>query len=255
MSKKCNKKVIRKPNIDGSFTTIHHSILFDKRLTPTAHWILTVILSDSDTKFSVSQKALAKRLEISLGAVKKALENLEDCGYLKREKQPRGHFYFISEFGNLNKEKDTPKVKDVDLEVKITKNNNLLNEYLITNSDYIDIKEVHETIIDLVVEFTNDNLLDFYPFRVEANKIITKWKKDIFFAFMDVTNNASKNVSKATIKEYSDWLKGEIFENNRMPEDEYKSKWMALKLKNKTYKTDFETAAYDKAEEEYYDNQ
>lgn len=73
---------------------------------------------------------------------------------------------------------------------------------------------------------------------------------------MDYTNKRSANISKKADKEYKEWLKVELYTNNRIPSAaECKNKWTYIKVKNQVFKTDFETAARDKAEEEYYDNQ
>ena len=95
-----NKKVIRRPNISGDFTTVHHSILFDTRLSPTALRVLMVILSDADT-FNVTQELLINRLKCNKKTIQLAFRNLEEVGYLKRKKLPKGHFYIVSEYGNL----------------------------------------------------------------------------------------------------------------------------------------------------------
>ena len=58
-------KMLSKKLENGKFTTIHNSILFDTRLTPTAFRLMTAILSDSDTQFNLSQTLYCKRLGIA----------------------------------------------------------------------------------------------------------------------------------------------------------------------------------------------
>ena len=95
-----NKTVVRKPNQVGAFTTVHHSILFDTRISGLEFRILTIILSDSDN-FNLTQSLLINRLKVDKKTLQKAFKNLEECGYLRRKKMARGHYYTISEFGNL----------------------------------------------------------------------------------------------------------------------------------------------------------
>ena len=104
-----NKTVIRKELISGKFTSIHNSILFDTRLSPIAYRLLTAILSDSDTKFNLSQSLYLKKLGITKPTFLKAITNLQECGYLRKDENKisnKLHFYIISEYGNLNKKED-----------------------------------------------------------------------------------------------------------------------------------------------------
>ncbi|PZR02978.1 MAG: hypothetical protein DI539_27040, partial [Flavobacterium psychrophilum] len=98
-----NKTVIRRPNQAGEFTTVHHSILHDTRLSALEFRILLSILSDADT-FNLSQQLIINRLKIDKKTVQNAFKALESYGYIKRTQLKRGHYYTISEFGNLSKE-------------------------------------------------------------------------------------------------------------------------------------------------------
>jgi DNA-binding MarR family transcriptional regulator len=96
-----NKTVIRKKNKPGHFTTIHYSILLDKRLKSNDKIVLILILSDADT-FNLTQQSLINRLDLEKTAIKTVMKNLEKFGYLKRKEKKRGHYYTISEYGNLS---------------------------------------------------------------------------------------------------------------------------------------------------------
>ena len=101
-----NKTVIRRPNEKGTFTTVHHSILFDTRLSALELRILICILSDSDN-FNLTQKLLTNRLGITKKTLQKAFKRLEECGYIKRTELKKGHYYTISEYGNLSKKEES----------------------------------------------------------------------------------------------------------------------------------------------------
>lgn len=97
-----NKTIHKKPTVPGTFTTIHHSILLDTRLTSTAFRVLLCILMDSD-KFNISRTLIANRLGVDKKTVKLAFKKLEECGYLRQTPidNKNGFYYTISEYGNL----------------------------------------------------------------------------------------------------------------------------------------------------------
>lgn len=120
-----NKNVIRRKNENGKFTTIHNSIINDNRLTSNSLRLLISILSDNDEKFNLSQQTYCNRLNWDKRIFFKAIENLEDTGYLKRTEigkdkaipgmKKKGsnkkiYKYTVSEYGNLKKE--TPKTEE-----------------------------------------------------------------------------------------------------------------------------------------------
>jgi predicted transcriptional regulator len=96
-----SQKIIRRELVTGQFTTIHHSILFDNRLSQTAFRVLTIILSNSDN-FKINRNYFIKTLGVDKKTIQSAFKNLEACGYMKRTELKRGYNYTISEFGNLN---------------------------------------------------------------------------------------------------------------------------------------------------------
>lgn len=260
MSKK-NKKVIKKDLEKSKFTTVHHSMLYDQRLSANALRILISLLADAEN-FNASYKLFENRFNISNKTVKAAFKNLEECGYVKRTKLPRGFHYTISEFGNLNptktevEETTTTKEIDIKLEEKIQKQKDLLQEYLSKITTYIETEYIHNFMFDLVGTHTNsDGLLDFYTFRNKAEKELNSIKKELFKNMMLITNKRSACISKKADKQYKEWLKEEIYEKNNVPTDaECEKKWKHIKLRNQEFKTDYETAMQDKAEEDYYDN-
>lgn len=260
MSKK-NKKVIKKDLEKSKFTTVHHSIMYDQRLSANAFRILISLLADAEN-FNASYRLFENRFKISNKTVKAAFKNLEECGYVKRTKLPRGFHYTISEFGNLNPTKteveEIPKVKetDVQLEEKIQKQQDLLLEYFDKNESYLAYDSIYNSLVDLASSYTDSSgLVDFYAFRNKAEKELKFIKKELLQGLMSFTNKRSACISKKADKQYKEWLKEEIYEKNNVPtDDECKNKWKYIKLRNQEFKTDYETAMQDKAEEDYYDN-
>ncbi|MCY1478437.1 hypothetical protein D3C87_44930 [compost metagenome] len=102
-----NKTIHKKPTVPGKFTTIHHSILLDTRLTSTAFRVLLCILMDSD-RFNISRTLIANRLGVDKKTVKLAFKKLAECGYLRQTPidKKNGFYYTISEYGNLAGEGD-----------------------------------------------------------------------------------------------------------------------------------------------------
>ena len=134
-----NKKIIRKELVKNQFTSIHLSILNDKRLTSNAFRLITSILSDNDDTFKLSQTVYCNRLGWEPTMFKRAMENLIECGYVKRieiskDKSIPGikkagsnkkiYFYTISEYGNLKENTSTnnderQKKEEKEQEVKV----------------------------------------------------------------------------------------------------------------------------------------
>lgn len=119
---KTNKKVIRKPKLPNQFTSIHNSILNDKRLSSNAFRLISSILSDNDDTFKLSQTTYCNRLGWEPTMFKRAIENLIECGYVNRilidteipgikkaGSKKKIYFYTVSEYGNLEKEPSTEK--------------------------------------------------------------------------------------------------------------------------------------------------
>jgi predicted transcriptional regulator len=117
-NKKTNKTVIRKETIKGEFTTVQHSILLDTRITANAFRLFTAILSDSDTKFELSQSLYCNRLNIPYTTFKDSINNLIECGYISRtdinKDKPSNkviYHYTLSEHGDLGSAETKSKVK------------------------------------------------------------------------------------------------------------------------------------------------
>ncbi|MFV8336548.1 hypothetical protein ACNQF7_10770 [Flavobacterium sp. RSP29] len=158
-----NKTVIRKENKPGHFTTIHLSILLDQRLSSNDKVVLTLILSDADT-FNLTQQSLINRLDLKKTAIKTVMKNLEKFGYLKRKDLKRGHYYIISEFGNLSSSteiEETPELFTVVVHEQIT-------EQIIPNSPS---PKIEETITLLNLDDYEDKICSLMPINLPSENI------------------------------------------------------------------------------------
>jgi DNA-binding MarR family transcriptional regulator len=155
-----NKTVIRKDLKNGEFTTIHHSILNDSRLTPIAFKLLVSILSDNDDTFKLSRAVYMKRLNITEGTLDSALKLLIKCGYIKKSptKIKNVLHYTISEYGNLideNKKEELPTKEKIEL----------------TESDVMFIDKIAS---DNNIEFDANKLLDYLLNSINEGKLTDK---------------------------------------------------------------------------------
>lgn len=263
MKKQPNKTVIRKQPIAGQFTTIPNSILNDKRLSPVAFRILVSVLSDSDN-FNLTYQLIQNRFDLSENTVRTAFKLLVKCGYMRIDSETlsRGNYYVISEYGNLNNAEKidlAPNSEqdqdDFALKTKnnIEKNKQLFIDYVGSIGEFIRIDEVNDTLIELQERYTeSDGFIDFYQIKSRLDTIIKKYKKKLYQLCMDIIQSKSGNAPKKAIEKYSDWVKEQIFNLNKIDFD-FERKWLHIRTQNKTFKTDYETASADKREQDYYD--
>lgn len=158
-----NKTVIRKENKPGHFTTIHHSILLDQRLSSNDKVVLILILSDADT-FNLTQQSLINRLDLKKTAIKTVMKNLEKFGYLKRKDLKRGHYYTISEFGNLS---PSPEIEETQ-ELFTAVAHEQITEQIIPN---IPSPIIEETITPLNLDDYEDKILTLIPITLPSENI------------------------------------------------------------------------------------
>lgn len=249
-----NKTVIRKENLSGQFTTIHNSILLDKRLTPIAFRLLTMILSDSDTKFNLSQTLYVNRLGITKQTFFDALVNLEECGYLRkvdinRDKATKKivYHYTISEFGNLN-----PKEKELELsllENVVVEESAEVKEILLPEQEIA--TDVNEYLLSIVNLLENAEVADFILNMIEKESTLGEIKKWVKKYLIDKYNQELNSISDKkehpkAFNDFKSWLKSEIFEKYNLGVNA-SNKWFRLKnIKYaKPYETDYETKMGD----------
>ncbi|WP_264509956.1 helix-turn-helix domain-containing protein [Flavobacterium sp. N1719] len=264
-----NKTVIRKKLENGKFTTIHNSILFDTRLTPNAFRLITAILSDSDTNFDLSQTLYCDRLKITKKTFFRAIDNLIECGYLKKTEVDKGvsipnikkansdkkvYHYTISEYGNLKPEleiqpeNDTKSVELTDDELQIEKCKDFLrtNRKILVDNDFV---------YPLTIEaFENGNYdIAFYQTFIDDEKEIEKLLKQYYKDVLGWIQDIIKPDRPKALIDFQDWLKDEVFNkrNTNLERVSVRSKYSKLSLikHGKKYKTDYETEMGD-----YYEN-
>lgn len=250
---KTTKKVIRKEVQKGHFTTVHHSYLYDKRLTAEAFRILVSMLADADN-FNISQRLFENRFGIHKKTVKRALKCLEECGYLRLKPLPRGNYYTISEYGNLNIE--TSDSNSEEIIEKISKSDSLqkLKKYFKTNVNFLENEIMNKNIIGLANKHLNENGNNFEVFKSECDNYIKSSQKIALRHFMKLTNKLSEHYPKKTIEDFEKWLNDKLYKELTIPTDEIAKKQInRIKQRNYKFKTDLETAQQDRMEEEWDD--
>lgn len=248
-----NKTVIRKKNEKGKFTTIHHSILKDKRLSPNGFRLLVNILSDSDENFNLSPTVYCNRIGFSKTTFLNAVINLEQCGYLKREDskidESKNH-YTVSEFGNLKKEQSESNINESENPIEheeaslenVTEYSDEFLDYVNTLIKLFKYEEFDSLFNDEWIEKLKINTV------VELKKHVDAYLVGIYKEYLALAKNPEKHPK--ALKDYKDLLKKEIYENHNLDINP-RSKWAQLSLikYKKTYKTDYETEMGD-----YYEN-
>lgn len=252
MAKKCNQKRLPSEKKSGQFYQMFTRITNDNRLTGNAHWILCSILSNAPT-FNISSIALQKRLGLGKDAVSAGFVVLEECGYVRRTKLPRGFFYEISEYGNLNNEPSVevvltePKQNKI-VDVKPTKvvgfnqaYSDATLKYITLNRNYLD-----EKIVQLFIGISEKHYGDFHAFKSDADKVINKYKTKYYNECLADVKLSSCTKEGQTI--FKEWLKTEIYDENKIDID-YKKKLRFLSSKYPVkFKTDVETEYMDRME-------
>lgn len=186
-----NKTVIRKENKPGHFTTIHHSILFDKRLKSNDKVVLILILSDADT-FNLTQQSLINRLDLEKTAIKTVMKNLEKFGYLIRKELRRGHYYTISEYGNLSSSTEIEKSSALSTATVPEQ----INEQIIPDTPSPIIEETHAP---LNLDDYEDNINSLMPLNLTDKNIKQIW--GYFFQAIDKgTLNSPNQMTEKNIK-------------------------------------------------------
>jgi DNA-binding MarR family transcriptional regulator len=247
-----NKTVIRKENVKGQFTTVHHSILKDKRLSPNGFRLLVNILSDSDENFKLSPTVYCNRLGITKTTFLNAVINLENCGYLKREvskvNKSKKH-YTVSEFGNLKKEQSESDINESEnpIEHEEASLENVI-EYSDEFLDYVNTLAKLNKYVEFESLF-NDEWIEKLKINtvVELKKHVDTYLVGIYKEYLALAKNPEKHPK--ALKDFKDWLKKEIYINHNLDINP-RSKWAQLSLikYKKTYKTDYETELADRLE-------
>lgn len=189
-----NKTVIRKENKPGHFTTIHHSILMDQRLSSNDKVVLILMLSDADT-FNLTQQSLINRLDLKKTAIKTVMKNLEKFGYLTRKEKKRGHYYIISEYGNLSPSTEIEEIPELITVV--------VHDQIIPNSPS---PIIEETITPLNLDDYEDKICSLMPINLPSEnirQILGYFIQAIEKGTLNSTNQMTDDNIKKIIAKYS----------------------------------------------------
>lgn len=245
-----NKNVIRKKLENGKFTTIHNSILFDTRLTPNAFRLMTAILSDSDTQFNLSQTLYCKRLGIAKQTFFNALDNLEECGYLR--KAPTGikdlKNYTLSEYGNLNNAADSDEDNITSGSTESSSETSVKTKHL-SDEYYLSLQVFLQNYNDLICDDYFYNVLKVdIDNGVELKTIIDKFEKYLYKKVLASIKDA--HVNPKAFEDFKTSLKSTIFKHKNYNAN-FMNTWTYKKLTThkKQAPRDYETEMFD-----YYEN-
>jgi len=245
-----NKHVIRKPLEKGKFSTNHNTIMYDKRLTPPANLIFMSILNDSDD-FNVSQELLMNRFGFGKKRVRNAFKNLEEFGYMKRRELSRGHYYILSEYGNLKNVESTQTVDDIDttpVDYEQESINSFIEFSIYTEelNDFIKDESFEKLVNEKAIEFTDVNeIVDVKKLRLALSPILKENQKFIYDELIKIMDKKASCHSKKAEGLYVKWLKEQVYKLNCIP-DKASNKWLHFQLENKPKpKLDHETMVQD----------
>lgn len=250
-----NKKVIRRKNENGKFTTIHTSIINDNRLTSNSLRLLISVLSDNDETFNLSQQTYCNRFNWDKRIFFKAISNLEECGYLRKTEidseksipklkkagsNKKIYLYTISEYGNLKKEDPIQSEIQEAKQAKI----NLANYQDSLFTEFDKRQELGQSIDENgVTDYINKAYSDgkiTSPEQLSVpnlNKIIDKFKIENKSIQQAVSNKRideliqtrSSGLSQKDLNSLRIKIKNRVKENPLMTEQEIGSKILAIK--------------------------
>lgn len=263
-----NKKVIKKENKKGDFTTVNYGILRNKNLSSNAKILFIEILSDSED-FRFSEQLYIKRIGFSKTTYYRAIDNLIDIGYIKKKKikDSQYNYYIISEFGNLKSDDEVEvsieqlekspeksnqkKVKSKDVK-KVLEGDNLekLNAYIKSVGPLLSNPEISKGVTELLKEVQKNKISDYYEFKTKSEKIIISVKKKTYKNMYDEMKRKLNSTPKRFQNIYTDYLKTEIFDKNNLVFN-YKNKFLVknhLYMSKYHYKPDPESLAADRAD-------
>ena len=257
-----NKTVIRAERVAGSFTTIQHRIIHDKRLSTDARLLLISTLSDADG-FDFSRTGLEKRLGISDYKLEKALKELVGNGYVKKTKTHAQYFHYtISEYGNLNTESNDSVEMNNDTKTDISNDSQesstymnspqfkkdweRLSIYINERNQYVNFELLKESVAN--IKCRND----VFELKRTQDKEIKKNKRQHYKTLEEFVNGgyASKDLKPKILKE----VRRLITDGHKKPSTEevnkirFRISHNKYKNKVKKYGFDYETQLVDNYE-------
>ncbi len=244
-----NKKVIRKEVKKGEFTTVSNSILHNPNLTINSKMLMIQVLSDSDDKFDFSRTLYMKRLGVTKNTLNKIINELTQQGYMKMTKIGKTHYnhYTFNEFGNM-KPKAKGEENDENKTMSASEREKVIT-YVKPIVQLFENSEMNKIITDLLTEANDGKIIEFYDFKSQCEKLITKVKKKKYKSIIDEMGTKLNSKPKSFQKIYTDYIKSEIFEKNNLEFDyrnRYYHKLSSYNAEKSRYNPDPESAAADR---------
>jgi hypothetical protein len=151
----------------GNYTTVARKILLDTNLTDSAKTLVQLCLNNVDG-WKLSLNYYKKQLKWSNDKMAGAVENLITEGYMTKEKKPNGkngftYIYVISEFGNLNPNKEQPSVEQISESIELDESSEIIVNEAPVQSETPQVAETSKE----VAEATADSIEE--PLQPEAS--------------------------------------------------------------------------------------
>lgn len=207
-----NKTIIRKErnenNLQLFVRSIPKSIIEDKNLSGNALRLILSILGDNDESFNLSETTYCNRLNWDKKTFYRAIEDLINCGYLKKTEinktipgikksgsNKKVYHYTLSEFGNLKTKEENISIQQEEKELPVSyeKVIEIFDEYVKKLDFSIDLI----ALVDYLFKSYNDKKITSLNQLTEANmlKVVNRFK------IVEVTSTI---VSDKRIKELLD---------------------------------------------------
>jgi len=244
-----NRKTIKVPLVKGTFTTILHRMITDTRLTDLGYRILTHILAQADS-YNLRQGDYVKRYGKHKDTIRKAFNNLIECGYIRRHELKRGHYYYISEFGNLNTEVPVIVEEKNESSIEINNEQNLvvhdetakensqldtsdnkmkLSNFITSLGDFIDDDSFFNRLNEKISEFTNENsqTTDIASLKAAMKPILEREQNRVYRNLHSITDKRANNYSNKAKAKFEEYLKDLIYNKMEIPErKDESSRWL-----------------------------
>ena len=198
-------------SFDDHFTQIPNSWLRDSRLTFKARGLLGLVMSHS-TGWSLSVNSIAEQNQEGRDAIRSAIAELEEFGYLSRQQVNESGRYGESVW-TTHDPADKPMTENPMTENPTTKNNNLKEEQSFKNSK----RTTAQLLFD---EFWKE-----YPRKLDKAKAtrafasaLTRASLEDILAGVIRYRNDPNRLDEFT-KYPASWLNADSWENGPLPED------------------------------------
>lgn len=254
--------------LDNGFIQTPKNVITNADLTDSAVRLFQLIL-DTPSNSKVSLEYYRKMLGWSKNKLAKATENLQEKGFLKISKIPKGkgngfsYHYTISSFGNLKNDtelKTNEEVEEIIDEIQLKENDvepQNIETDVETSIDDEEFDNYAGTLIDLIDYYGKESefVQEVIPFYNDKDikgmeKVANKYLKMFYNDELAKVKNPESN--KKAFEALKNWLKVEVFEKKnllRLYPTKYSSinsKFISLKTQYRIDRpVDFETELGD----------